>query len=81
MLWVPACRVLEALQDRVPPRSFAVANHVLQQELGAPVEQLFAEFELLATAAASLAQVHKARLHDGTQVAVKVQVSTAGSAP
>ncbi|KAI3436647.1 hypothetical protein D9Q98_006063 [Chlorella vulgaris] len=65
--------VLEALQDRVPPRSFAVANHVLQQELGAPVEQLFAEFELLATAAASLAQVHKARLHDGTQVAVKVQ--------
>ena len=71
-----ACRrILEALQDKVPPRPFSDANCVLQQELGAPAEQLFAEFAPLATAEASLAQVHRARLHDGTEVAVKVQVS------
>jgi ubiquinone biosynthesis protein len=64
---------LEKLQNTVPPVPYAQAREVIIQELGRPPEELFATFEQDAFAAASTAQVHRATLHDGTPVAVKVQ--------
>jgi predicted unusual protein kinase regulating ubiquinone biosynthesis (AarF/ABC1/UbiB family) len=66
-------RELAGLQDEVPP---APAGHVLEviiEELGAPPSELFLSFDPEAVAAASLGQVHFATLHDGREVAVKVQ--------
>jgi ubiquinone biosynthesis protein len=63
---------LELLQDRLPAFSFAHARRVIEQDLGKPVTELFTEFDEKPVAAASVAQVHRARLHDGTEVAVKV---------
>jgi ubiquinone biosynthesis protein len=63
---------LAQLQDRVPPFPSAVAVELIEQALGAPVEQVFASFEREPMAAASIAQVHGARLHTGEDVIVKV---------
>lgn len=65
-------RQLQVLQDRLPPFSIEEAKKAIQSELGFPVDHLFSEFSA-PVAAASIAQVHKARvLETGESVAVKV---------
>ena len=64
---------LAKLQDAVPPFPGDQVRELIIEELGAPPEGLYATFEPEPFAAASTAQVHRATLHDGTQVAVKVQ--------
>ncbi|WP_373500365.1 ABC1 kinase family protein [Desulfococcus sp.] len=60
------------LQDSVPPVAFTEIRSVVETELGSPVEGIFSEFSPEAMAAASVAQVHEARLMNGDRVAVKV---------
>ncbi|KAL5794339.1 hypothetical protein ACOSP7_002933 [Xanthoceras sorbifolium] len=64
---------LAKLQDRVPAFSPEKAKRFIESELGAPIEQLFKTFEERPIAAASLGQVHRAILHNGEKVVVKVQ--------
>jgi ubiquinone biosynthesis protein len=63
---------LAKLQDQVPPFAGEAAAAALEAAFGRPVEQVFAEFETKPLAAASIAQVHAARLRDGQAVVVKV---------
>jgi ubiquinone biosynthesis protein len=64
---------LSKLQDAVPPARYEEVARLFVESLGAPPEQLFADFERTPLAAASIAQVHQARLPGGEQVVVKVQ--------
>lgn len=66
-------RALQGLQDRVPPFPGALARAEVEAALGRPVEALFERFEDEPLAAASIAQVHRARLRDGRRVVVKVR--------
>jgi ubiquinone biosynthesis protein len=64
---------LQSLQDRVAPFPDEVARREVEQALGKSIPELFAEFEAHPMAAASIAQVHQARLRDGRQVVVKIR--------
>lgn len=66
-------REFEKLQDNVPCFSFEEVLSQITTELGGPVEQFFAEIDPVPLAAASIAQVHRARLITGEDVAIKVR--------
>lgn len=70
----PACMpALERMQDAVAPLPWAAMRGALAREYGAPPERLFARIDPVPIGSASLAQVYRAMLPDGSEVAVKVQ--------
>lgn len=64
---------LASLQDRIPPCPTQEIISVIEEELRRPLDELFSEFDEKPLASASIGQVHRARLKNGTEVVVKVQ--------
>ncbi len=73
LLPAEALAELAQLQDEVPAEPFSDIQGVIERELGAPMDDLFERVDREPSGSASLGQVHRARLHDGREVAVKVQ--------
>ncbi|MCC7519110.1 MAG: AarF/ABC1/UbiB kinase family protein [Verrucomicrobiae bacterium] len=69
----PFFEELRKLQDRVPPFPAEQAKRILEEDLKRPLDEIFHEFDETPVAGASIAQVHRARLCDGKEVAVKVR--------
>lgn len=66
-------RALERLQKDAPPMPYEMIRRQVETQLGQKLPDLFAWFQEMPYASASIGQVHRARLHDGTEVIVKVQ--------
>lgn len=64
---------LSKLQDRVPAFSYEQTRAIIEEDLGKPIHVLYRTFDPIPLAAASLGQVHRAQLHSGEEVVVKVQ--------
>jgi predicted unusual protein kinase regulating ubiquinone biosynthesis (AarF/ABC1/UbiB family) len=64
---------LAKLQDQVPAFTYEQAAAIAEADFGKPLSQLFRSFDPIPLAAASLGQVHKAQLHTGEEVVVKIQ--------
>ena len=64
---------LSQLQDRVPAFSYEQVVAIVQRELGQSIDDIYAYFDPIPLASASLGQVHRAQLQSGAEVAVKVQ--------
>jgi len=64
---------LQKLQDKVPPFAYDQVEQIIKRELGADISKIFKSFEQKPFAAASLGQVHQARLENGDKAVVKVQ--------
>jgi ubiquinone biosynthesis protein len=73
LVTAPFADEFKKLRDEVPPFGFEEAKVRVESELGGSLDSLFIEFEPEPVAAASIAQVHKAVLNDGTKVVVKVK--------
>jgi ubiquinone biosynthesis protein len=67
------CDALLRLTDSAPPVEWPKIRQVIEEELGEPPERIFRRLERRPIATGSLAQVHRAALDDGTEVAIKVQ--------
>ena len=76
----PVREALAQLQADAPPMSYELVEQMLRDELGGGPEQLFERFDRQPIASASIGQVHRARTHDGREVAVKVQYPGVGDA-
>ena len=76
----PYRSALTKLQEAAPPMPPSTVNKVVTRGLGPSWRELFEEFNELPAAAASIGQVHRARWHDGREVAVKLQYPGAGAA-
>jgi predicted unusual protein kinase regulating ubiquinone biosynthesis (AarF/ABC1/UbiB family) len=64
---------LTKLQDKVPAFGYDQVQEIIEKDLGKPLPDLYRSFDPIPLAAASLGQVHKAQLHNGEEVVVKVQ--------
>lgn len=73
LIGVDLAKELAKLQDNTKPFSYFTIKSIIEQELGQKPEKLFKSFSQNPTASASIAQVHRATLHNDTKVVVKIQ--------